>query len=128
MVMRCRAAALKHDRRSVFVSVFLYPTGKCQQLRIFLPHLGNVRFEALFANPGEHVQELLRHHPLGQKGGNRRHPRLAPGDGLEGLDYIADAQLVPGERDNASGVALWIFERARGKPTDVVGGHELDGV
>jgi len=28
------------------------PTGKCKQLRIFLPHLGNVHFEAIFANPG----------------------------------------------------------------------------
>ena len=29
VVMRCRAEGLKHDRRSVFVSVFLYPTSKC---------------------------------------------------------------------------------------------------
>jgi hypothetical protein len=28
MMTRCRAAGLKHDRRSVFVKVFLYPTGK----------------------------------------------------------------------------------------------------
>jgi hypothetical protein len=29
MIVRCLAAGLKHDRRSVLVGVFLHPTGKC---------------------------------------------------------------------------------------------------